>query len=109
MAEEGDKSVGLPLPELEEESTLPAERNMLLGEFSFNDDEFVGNEKDPCPKETRPERRKRCYQHAKAKRACDGGLNLNLGKEASGGRSADSGSEKVDRVDPLLSQILILG
>ena len=54
---------------------------MLLGEFNFDDDVFVGSEKDKCPKQTRSVRRERCYQHARAKRACEGGLDLNLGKE----------------------------
>ena len=60
VAEEGDRGVGLPLPELEEESAMPAGENMLLGEFNFDDGVFVGSERDKCPKQTRSVRRERC-------------------------------------------------
>ena len=42
---------------------------------------FVGGEKNKGPKETRSEKRKRRYEHAKAKRAQEGDLDLNLTKE----------------------------
>ena len=57
VVEEGDKDVGLPLPELKEESAMPAGENMLLGEFHFDDDVFGGSERDKCPKQTRSVRR----------------------------------------------------
>ena len=53
---------------------------MLLSSYSFEDDVFVGGEKDKGPNESRSKRRKRCHEHAKAKRACDDYLNLAKGE-----------------------------
>jgi len=83
--EDGDRGVGLPLPELEEESDLPAGENILLSEFNFDDDVFVGSENDKCPKQTRSVRRERYYQHARAKRACEVISTLTLARRSYGG------------------------
>ena len=41
----------------------------------------IGGEKDKGPKETRLEKRKRRYEHARAIKAQEGDLNLSLTKE----------------------------
>lgn len=57
------------------------EEDVLSREFCFEDEVFVGSEKDKGPEKTRSEKRKRRYEHARAKRVCDGDLNLSLAKE----------------------------
>ena len=54
---------------------------MLSREYNFEDNVFVGGEKDKGPKETRSEKRKRQYEHARAKKAQEGDLDLDLTKE----------------------------
>ena len=75
---------------------MPAGENMLLCEFNFDDDAFVGSKKDKCPKQIRSVRREKCYQHARAKRACEGGLDLNLGKEE---------LQRLQEEDPLIQKL----
>ena len=41
------------------EETVSTEANVLSREYNFEDDVFVGGEKDKGPKETRSEKRKR--------------------------------------------------
>jgi len=85
---------GVPPASLSGESN-PSEGDNVLGrEYSFDDDVFVGSEKDKGPRKTRRERR---HKHATAKRACDGVLNLSLNyqggaEKAARGGSFDSGS-----------------
>ena len=57
---------------------------------------FVDGEKDKGPKETRSEKRKRRYEHARAKRAQEGDLNLNLTKEE---------LRKLQEEDPLIQDL----
>ena len=80
-AEEGNMGVGLPLQELEEESNLPVDGDVLASEFNLSDDMFVGGEKDKGPRKPRSERRKMRYEHARAQRACVGDLNPAISKE----------------------------
>ena len=63
------------------EETVSTEANVLSREYNFEDDVFVGGEKDKGPKETRSEKRKRRYEHARAKKAQEGDLDLDLTKE----------------------------
>ena len=63
------------------EETVSTEANVLSREYNFEDDVFVGGGKDKGPKETRSEKRKRRYEHARAKRAQEGDLDLNITKE----------------------------
>jgi len=75
----------------------PFEGDDVLGrEYSFDDDVFVGSEKDKGPRKTRSEKRERRHKHAKAKRACDGVLNLNLTMEE---------LRKLQEEDPLIQDL----
>ena len=64
------------------EETVSTEANVLSREYNFEDDVFVGGEKDKSPKETRSEKRKRRYEHAaRAKKAQEGDPDLDLTKQ----------------------------
>ena len=78
------------------EETFSTEANVLSGQYNFEDDVFVGGEKDKGPKETRPEKRKRRYEHARAKRAQEGDLDFNLTKEE---------LHKLQEEDPLIQDL----
>ena len=63
------------------EETVSTQANVLSREYNFEDDVFVIGKKDKGPKETRSEKSKRRYEHARAKRVQEGDLDLNLTKE----------------------------
>ena len=50
------------------------EEDALSREFCFEDEVFVGSEKNKGPKKTTSEKWKRQYEHARAKRVCDSDL-----------------------------------
>ena len=79
--EDVNSSLGLDSPVPLSEETVLTEANVLSREYKFKDDVFVGGEKDKGPKETRSEKRKRRYEHARAKRAQESNLDLDLTKE----------------------------
>ena len=78
------------------EETVSMEVNLLSREYNFEDDVFVGGEKDKGPKETRSEKRKRQYEHARAKKAQEGDLDLDLTKEE---------LHKLQEKDPLIQNL----
>ena len=79
-----------------EVETVSTEANVLSREYNFEDDVFVDGGKDKGPKETRSEKRKRRYEHARAKRAQEGDLDLNLTKEE---------LRKLQEEDPLIQDL----
>ena len=74
----GNVVLGVSPTGLSEESNPSDGEDVLLSEYSFEDDVFVGGEKDKGAKESRSERRKIRHKHTKAKRAGDDDLNLTL-------------------------------
>ena len=71
-------------PTLSEGMELSAKGDVLPSEFSFDDDVFVGGERDKRLKKSGSERRERHYKHARVQRACEGDINLKRATEASG-------------------------
>ena len=57
----GNGILGVPPTDLSGESNPSNGEDVLLSEYSFKDDVFVGSEKDKDPKESRLERRKILY------------------------------------------------
>ena len=94
--EDVNSSLGLDSPVPLSEETVSTEANVLSREYNFEDDVFVGGEKDKGPKETRSEKRKRRYEHARAKRAQEGDLDLDLTKEE---------LRKLQEEDPLIQDL----
>ena len=60
--------LGISPTSLSGESFPSDGENVLLRKFGFEDDVFVGSEKDKSRKKTRSERRKSRHEHARANR-----------------------------------------